>query len=575
MKHLIAFAAVISLGLGAVVLGEKRRAEAPVGPGAVLYFIADAERELTRLPVAFHPLPDDEEVAIGDALARQYLGREGEAKPSRQAQAIESYVQQVGARLAANAHRKLPYRFHYVPSSYFINAFALPGGHVFIGGGMIELMDSEDEMAAVLAHEIEHIDHYHCAERVQTEAALRKLPLGPLIEIPVQVFQAGYSKDHELEADREGTRLAVAASYSPLGAIRMFETFDRLYREQVTPPETPQEELSRVAIETLQGYFRSHPLPSERIDQIRRMIVAENWGNLNRDRSLPVAYFFWTDRAKRAPEAQHYEKASQLARHSLELQPEQPEALEVLGRAQFMLADFEGAAASYRKLLNANTSNTDLAAWYAQSLGATGQYQKAAQQFRSWLAGAKLPDRGLLTRMQVSLAGLELLAGNEAPALALAKQLQQLESATDWAPEAEGQLGSWYYWAGRYALAAQLLSRALAQRPQNNDFQTRLAWALVELRNYESAIGRFEYSARWPTSRMGLAVARWRARQTDRALAEYAAAIDTEAFWRNARWVNALYPPTVTASLAEMQAEHERRLAEERERAAARRRAGS
>ena len=74
----------------------------------------------------------------------------------------------------------------------------------------MDLMDSEDELAAILGHEIEHIDHYHCAERVQLEVRLRHLPLRGLFELPVRLFEAGYSKDQELEADREGTRLAVA-----------------------------------------------------------------------------------------------------------------------------------------------------------------------------------------------------------------------------------------------------------------------------------------------------------------------------------------------------------------------------
>jgi len=186
----------------------------------------------------------------------------------------------IGSRVAAHARRKLPYRFHYLDQPSFLNAFALPGGHVFIGSGLISLMDSEDELAAVLGHEVEHIDHYHAAERVQTERALRKLPLGEFLEIPVEIFESGYSKDQELEADREGTRLAVAAGYSPLGALRMFEVFDRLYREYITKTQTPQAEIAQVALQTLAGYFRTHPLPAERIAQVQRMINAENWGNL-------------------------------------------------------------------------------------------------------------------------------------------------------------------------------------------------------------------------------------------------------------------------------------------------------
>src|SRR5208282_6637216 len=95
--------------------------------------------------------------------------------------------------------------------------------------------------------------------------------------LPIAVFEAGYSKDQELEADRDGTRLAVEAGYSATGAIRMFETFGRLYKQYEARAKTPQEELSRVAQQTLEGYFRSHPLPSERIAQVQKLIAREGW----------------------------------------------------------------------------------------------------------------------------------------------------------------------------------------------------------------------------------------------------------------------------------------------------------
>src|SRR5262249_38003265 len=155
---------------------------------------------------------------------------------------------------------------------YLINAFALTGGHIYVGAGLLSMMDSEDELAAVIGHEIEHVDHYHCAERLQLEEALRKIPLGGLVGLPMERFEAGYSKDQEMEADREGTRLAAASGYSPNGAIRMFEAFDALHKQYQARARSPQEEVSNVALQTVEGYFRSHPLPSERIAQIQRLI---------------------------------------------------------------------------------------------------------------------------------------------------------------------------------------------------------------------------------------------------------------------------------------------------------------
>ncbi|MGA3324471.1 MAG: M48 family metallopeptidase [Terriglobia bacterium] len=305
MKRWITFALVVALGIAALVWSERHPVEVDVTPEALLYFIADSEWELSRLPVSLTPLSDQEEIDIGNRMAWKVSWRlRGKAgltpEQEQQDQVVGDYINRVGAKVAARAHRKLPYKFHYIPDMNFVNAFALPGGHVYIGAGLIALMDSEDELAAILGHEVEHIDHYHCAERVQMEQRLRKIPLGELAEIPVAVFEAGYKKDQELQADREGTHLAVWAGYSPLGAVRMFETFDRLYQEYVRRAKSPQEELSTVAIATIQGYFRSHPLPSERIEQIRKMITDEHWGELTHERDLEVADIFRREHAQRA-----------------------------------------------------------------------------------------------------------------------------------------------------------------------------------------------------------------------------------------------------------------------------------
>jgi predicted Zn-dependent protease len=192
---------------------------------------------------------------------------------------VAEYVAEVGQRVAAHAKRPIAYHFHLISDHDFINAFAIPGGHVFIGLGLIDQMKSEDELAFVLSHEIEHIDHYHPAERVQMEAQLRHLNLGILaavVEIPMSLWQAGYSKDEEFEADREGVRLAALGGYAPLGAVEMFERFLQLEQAYVAHSATPVEELSHVAIEGLEGYFRSHPETAERLAQTRRLITDEH-----------------------------------------------------------------------------------------------------------------------------------------------------------------------------------------------------------------------------------------------------------------------------------------------------------
>lgn len=578
MKRLIVFAIVFVLGLGALLWSEKRKPEAPVSPAAFLYFVADTQRELTRLPVALTRLPDEEEIKIGAQLARRCDGfwQQGEEKAEQRA--VRVYIERVGARVAARAHRKLPYKFHYIPELYFINAFALPGGHVFMGAGLMNLMDSEDQLAAVLGHEIEHIDHYHCAERVQLESALRKIPLGDLVALPIEVFAAGYSKDQELEADREGTRLAVWASYSPLGAIRMFETFDRLYQEHVARARTPQEELSQVALEILRGYFRSHPSPSERIEQIRGMITDEHWGNLTSERKLEVAYVFWTERATRALKARKLEAAARLAERSLDLQPMQPEALKILAASQFFMADFAAAAATYRKLLDAGATDHEAVRRFAESLAATRAYHKAAQEFRGWLDRSKTTGE-VSDLAKADMAGLKLLAGDASLARTLYNP--KTEPSAGGSPKVMGELGVWYYRAGKFDLAATLLDAAVEQLPGPVEYRVDLGWSLIEQGKLESAILRFssagipgevfpivvtparisQESHLTPGATMGRAVARWRAHQTEEALRDFASAADAEPYWLNLRWVNALYSPAVAHCVSEMRTEQQTRLA--------------
>jgi predicted Zn-dependent protease len=142
-------------------------------------------------------------------------------------------------------------------------------------------MQSEDALAAVLGHEVEHIDLRHCAERVQTEQRLRNLGLlGDLLGLPVEVFIAGYSKDQEMEADRDGTALALEAGYSPLGILQLFKEFGRLQQKtgnHSSGPATPIDEAAQLSMGTLQGYFASHPPSGQRTQQIEKLIKAEHW----------------------------------------------------------------------------------------------------------------------------------------------------------------------------------------------------------------------------------------------------------------------------------------------------------
>jgi len=291
MKRLAIFIVVLVIGVTALYFSQRQHEPTPVSANAVVAVAADAQRDLTRIPMRLTRLPDDEEIAIGKQLAGQYSI--GNTKLSPEDLALETYIGRVGNILALHAHRRLPYSFHLLPNHTMMNAFSLPGGPVYVGEGLLDLMTSEDQLAAVLGHEVEHIDHYHCAERVQIEARLRNLRLdivGALVQIPFAVWEAGYNKDEELEADREGMRLAVVGGYSPYGAVTLFEKFAKLHNEYIIHAQSPEEELSELAIQSLEGYFRSHPQPSERLAQANLLIAQEGWQDRKMQKPFRVEY---------------------------------------------------------------------------------------------------------------------------------------------------------------------------------------------------------------------------------------------------------------------------------------------
>ncbi|MBZ5663745.1 MAG: M48 family metalloprotease [Acidobacteriia bacterium] len=291
MKRAVAFLAVLVVGVAALYFGQRRHESTPVSANAVVELAADVQRDVSRVPMRFTRLSDVEEIAIGNQLAEQYPITNAEV--SSEEQALESYVRRVGNVVALHAHRRLPYSFHLVQNRAMINAFSLPGGHVYVGEGLLDLMTSEDQLAFIIGHEVEHIDHYHCAERVQIEARLRNLNLGiagALVQIPLEVWEAGYNKGEELEADREGMRLAVLSGYSPYGAVSLFEIFSKLHSEYIIHARSPEQELSELAIQGLVGYFRSHPLSSERIAQANSVIAQESWQDRKTEKPFRVEF---------------------------------------------------------------------------------------------------------------------------------------------------------------------------------------------------------------------------------------------------------------------------------------------
>ena len=163
---------------------------------------------------------------------------------------LQSYVNEIGQKLAKKSHRpQLNYRFTVVDSPQ-INAFALPGGYVYITRGIIAYLNSEAELAAVLGHEIGHVTARHGVQQytAATAANVGTVVLGVLLSryvgsagrqlgqsalgIMGNALLSGYGREHELEADRLGAEYLARSGYDPqamikvIGVLKNQELFD-------------------------------------------------------------------------------------------------------------------------------------------------------------------------------------------------------------------------------------------------------------------------------------------------------------------------------------------------------------
>lgn len=181
---------------------------------------------------------------------------------------IKGLLAEVGLRLVdrvANTQRA----FHFEP---FLaaepNAFALPGGYIFISRPIVELCRwDRDEVAFILSHEMSHVIRRHAIERIATNSAVsvasRAAPmrgvLGPWLQrVGVQFLETAYSRDQELEADRLGIRLVKAAGYEPQASVRLMHRLAEL--------KTGPDPLN------LGEYFSTHPTFDLRIRSVRQCL---------------------------------------------------------------------------------------------------------------------------------------------------------------------------------------------------------------------------------------------------------------------------------------------------------------
>ncbi len=206
----------------------------------------------------------DREVKLGQTIDRELL-KDKEFKLAEDP-LLQKRVEDIGRRIAAVCDRKeIDYYFRVIEDKE-VNAFSLPGGYVYVNTGLIEKVANDDELAAVIGHEIGHIVARHSVKKLQAimgYSLLRiltsQIPEGQGANVGADYAFAqiltGYARDDELLADKLGARYCRLAGYDPSAMIKFLERLQEVNRKQ------PLRQKS---------YFKTHPYVPDRIRTVKQ-----------------------------------------------------------------------------------------------------------------------------------------------------------------------------------------------------------------------------------------------------------------------------------------------------------------
>jgi predicted Zn-dependent protease len=208
----------------------------------------------------------EQEIALGLQSAPQMIQQHGGLHPDQRAQ---EHVKMVGQRLIRNSiarNSEYRYDFHLLRDPQVINAFALPGGQVFITAALYGQLENENQLAGVLGHEIGHVIHRHGAERIAKTELTQGLTGAAVIaagdyntaqaaQMIANVINMKYGRDQELESDDFGVRLMVEAGYDAEALIGVMDILEQASGSARQPE-----------------FMSTHPSPDNRREEIRRAI---------------------------------------------------------------------------------------------------------------------------------------------------------------------------------------------------------------------------------------------------------------------------------------------------------------
>lgn len=231
----------------------------------IKYFSSSSINELTG-EKQYISLTKDDEIAIGINSAPQMAQEFGGLSQNSQYQEI---VKRVGAKVVNNsdAHKtNYPFQFYVLADNRTVNAFALPGGPIFITEALLTRLQSEDQLAGVLGHEVGHVIARHSAEQMSKQelsqgiAGAAGVAAGDVnsayyAQVVANMVNMKYGRDDELESDDLGVRFMIQAGYNPEALIGVMDILE----EASGGSQVPE-------------FQSTHPSPSNRRDKIKAAI---------------------------------------------------------------------------------------------------------------------------------------------------------------------------------------------------------------------------------------------------------------------------------------------------------------
>lgn len=209
----------------------------------------------------------DQEIALGlhsfPSMVEQYGGLHSDAE-------AQKFVKAIGQKIVQNSDAlQTPYQydFHLLNHPEIVNAFALPGGQVFITLGLLNRLETEDQLAGIFGHEIGHVVARHGAERIAKQELTEGLTGAAVVasgdystaqaaQMIANVVNMSYGRDQELQSDDLGVRFMIQAGYNPEALIEVMKILDEASGGQSQPE-----------------FMSTHPSPENRVQRIRDAIA--------------------------------------------------------------------------------------------------------------------------------------------------------------------------------------------------------------------------------------------------------------------------------------------------------------